>query len=272
MNRLSRFASRLRQPAYTGQNRCLPCTVVNGTIAVVAAAAVGTAVLSLTTAPLGVAAGLGTFGAAAVLIYFRGYLIPGTPTLTKRYFPERLLAAFGKTEPVPARTDGGFDQEAVLVEAGALEELPDGSDLRLVPEFRTEWYEEMDRVAAESDYGGLFRILNVEDGTISVDRHGDSLQAEVDGSFAGIWKSREAFVADVAGATVLSARAPDWTEFGAHDRHELLSGLRLFIDECPTCGVASELGSETVETCCDSRTVATLDCPDCGARLFESPG
>lgn len=266
-----RFASWIRQPAYTGRNRCLPCTVVNGAIAVIAGAAVGGAVLSVTTVALGGIAGLGTLAAGMVLIYFRGYLVPGTPTLTKRYFPQRLLAAFGKTETTATRADGGLDQEAVLVGAGALEELPDGSDLRLVPAFRTAWYEEMDRVAAESDYDGLFAILNVDDGTISVEQHGDSLQAEVDGSFAGIWKSREAFIADVGGAAVLSTQYPAWTEFGAHDRHELLSGLRLFIDECPTCGVAPELSSETVETCCDSRTVAALDCPDCDARLFESP-
>lgn len=78
---------RLRRPEYTGENRCLPCTVLNVALGVIAAAVVnrrdrrGAAV---------------TLIAAIGVIYLRGYLVPGTPTLTQRYLPDEVLAAFGK--------------------------------------------------------------------------------------------------------------------------------------------------------------------------------
>jgi len=83
---------RIREPAYTGENRCLPCTVVNVVLAVALTAA---------------AAVFGPVVAAAVLvasmgsIYYRGYLVPGTPELTERYLPDRVLRLFGKAPEAP---------------------------------------------------------------------------------------------------------------------------------------------------------------------------
>ncbi len=108
----------LRQPEYIGENRCTPCTVVNVCIAALLAVAVGVAF------PL---AGVVVFVLSLAAIYLRGYLVPGTPTLTKRYFPDRVLALFDKE---PASTDefvpaadaatghGGADSESPSVEAG----------------------------------------------------------------------------------------------------------------------------------------------------------
>ena len=70
--------------------------MLNAAIAVVAAALLGRR-----SRPAGGAALLAALG----LIYLRGYLVPGTPTLTRRYLPESVLAAFGKRsveEDVPA--------------------------------------------------------------------------------------------------------------------------------------------------------------------------
>ena len=83
---------RIRQPAYTGENRCLPCTVLNVAIAFLA---------TVLAAPLGPVAVAVVFAASMGSIYFRGYLIPGTPTLTKRYLPAPVLEAFGKEPPGP---------------------------------------------------------------------------------------------------------------------------------------------------------------------------
>jgi hypothetical protein len=68
----------LRQPEHTGEYRCTPCTVVNSVIAVVLAAAL--AVLWL---PAGVLA----LAVSLAANHLRGYLVPGTPELTRRYFP-----------------------------------------------------------------------------------------------------------------------------------------------------------------------------------------
>ncbi|ELY35984.1 hypothetical protein [Natronorubrum tibetense] len=91
----------LKQPEYTGENRCEPCTILNLAIAVV----VGSLVARKT--KLG---GLAAVGISIGLIYVRGYLVPGTPTLTKRYLPPEVLRWFGKeTEPELASGFGGVE-------------------------------------------------------------------------------------------------------------------------------------------------------------------
>jgi len=94
----------LKQPEYTGENRCMPCTGVNLLIAVVAAAVAGRRSRK---------AGAGVFIASVILIYVRGYLVPGTPTLTKRYLPDDVLQLFGKEPARPAQSGlgAGFDSD-----------------------------------------------------------------------------------------------------------------------------------------------------------------
>jgi hypothetical protein len=77
----------LGQPEYTGENRCLPCTALNLAVAVGVAVVVGRRRRAVAGAWLAV---------AVALIALRGYLVPGTPELTKRYLPDRVLAWFGK--------------------------------------------------------------------------------------------------------------------------------------------------------------------------------
>ncbi|MGZ0746876.1 hypothetical protein [Haloparvum sp. AD34] len=91
---------RYKNDAYTGPNRCTPCTVVN----VVLAAALGVG-LGAFAPPLGAGAFLVGLGS----IYFRGYLVPGTPELTKRYFPDWLLARFDKVDEPPVGAGGPVD-------------------------------------------------------------------------------------------------------------------------------------------------------------------
>lgn len=78
---------RLERPEYTGQNRCLPCTIVNLVIA---------AILGALAVRKSRIAGVFVTGASLAIIYLRGYLVPGTPTLTKRYLPATVLDWFGK--------------------------------------------------------------------------------------------------------------------------------------------------------------------------------
>lgn len=270
MSAVSGVFSRLKRPEYVGENRCVPCTVANVGIAAVGSIAVAAVIWTVVTPTAGLAAGGLCLVGCLAAIYLRGYLVPGTPELTRRYFPESLLGIFGKEPVIQDTNDGDIDQEAVLMGVGALELCDDGEDLCLVEEFQAAWYAEMERVEAESDYEGLLSIVSVDSGTVTVEEHGDRIQPQVDGRFAGVWKSRAALQADVAGAALLSARLNGWTDLDPHDRHALLAGLRLFVDECPNCGGTPALGAETVETCCASRDVTTLECPDCGARLFET--
>lgn len=90
------LAETLSQPEYTGENRCPPCTVVN----LVLAAVLGWS-LSRRSRPLGAIA----LGGSIALVYLRGYLVPGTPELTKRYLPPAVLRWFGK-DPGPSLATG----------------------------------------------------------------------------------------------------------------------------------------------------------------------
>lgn len=91
-----RLVEALHQPQYTGENRCGACTAINAIIA---------AILSAIVARKSKFAAVVTLGISAGLIYLRGYLIPGTPTLTKRYLPLSVLRLFGK-EPEPTANSG----------------------------------------------------------------------------------------------------------------------------------------------------------------------
>jgi hypothetical protein len=271
----------LRQPEYTGENRCTPCTIVNVVIAAVASAA-----LAIASPVVGVVA----FVAFAGIIYLRGYLVPGTPTLTKRYLPERVLAWFDKA-PAPGEeyalgvdADGDVDVEETLVGVGALEVCEDGSDLCLTPEFREAWRAHVDRLRGGDPPGGesadfdgaaeagaviLADVLDVRPERVSIATRGSAVDAEIDGGRIGRWESRAAFVADMAAERALEERTSDWSELPVEQRSHLLSSLRIFLERCPECGGRVAMEEETVESCCRSWEVVAGACRDCDARLFE---
>ena len=93
---------RLEQPEYTGENRCGACTAVNLLLAAALAALLGRRNRAL---------GLLAFVGGAALVYLRGYLVPGTPELTKAYLPPSVLALFGKDER-PASMDPSLARRA----------------------------------------------------------------------------------------------------------------------------------------------------------------
>jgi len=278
---MSGAVNRLRQPEYTGENRCLPCTVVNVLIAVALGGAVAGAGVATGNAGPGLAASVALVGLSLVAIYLRGYLVPGTPTLTKRYFPPWLLALFGK-DPADgfARVTGSdaeqtvpdaesLDPETVLVGVDALEECAAGEDLCLTEGFRAAWVDGIEQ-ARDADRATLLDVLGVP-GEAETEEFGDAFRLVVDGQEAGRWESRAAFLADLGAAHALKARYGGWSALSVRARGQLLSGLRLFIDTCPACEGTPEFGTETVESCCSTREVAAVACPDCGARLFETP-
>jgi hypothetical protein len=271
-----RGLSRLRQPEYTGENRCLPCTVVNSLIAVAAALALAVAGTVVVGPLAGAGAGVAVAGVSAGAIYLRGYLVPGTPKLTKQYFPPWLLALFGKApathEYEPVETDHGIDPEATLVAAGALEECADSEDLCLTDQFRQAWSDELDTLeGGEASRDQLLALLDVDTGEVEYEEFGRAFRARVNGQVVGKWESEAAFLADLAAARVFDERDPNRSGYPVEVRGQLLNGLRLFVDTCPSCGGKPQFGAETVESCCSSFEVAAVTCPDCEARLFESP-
>jgi hypothetical protein len=276
-----RYIESIQDPRYTGTNRCLPCTIVNAAIGILLAAIAAVESLYL--------AG-GVLGISAVAIGLRGYLIPGTPTLTKRYMPERVLRWFGKqptnterngrptgdasdldaeSNSPPSGDASDLDTEDVLLSANVLRVCDDGADLCLTERARKRWNAEID------SYDGvtaseLSLMLPGVDAHSSVDLTEDQTGVELtcDGTWVGHWPSEAALCADVTGSAVLDAHLSEWEEFNAQERAQLLTGLRLFVPKCPTTGSAVSMSDKTVPSCCSSRQVVALTCAE-GETILE---
>ena len=285
------FVGRLRRPEYTGENRCVPCTVVNVAIALVVSVAAG-----LLFTPLGVV----VLGASLAAIYLRGYLVPGTPELTKRYLPESVLRQFDKgpsedadlefedeldqvedpgidedyefetLEKIAHHEENEVDPEAFLLEVGATEPCEDVDDLCLTEEFR-EAFE-----AAIEPY---------RDGGVEVDRETyaamfDAEPDEVefpDRDYPAVvvrrrvrkWPSEAALATDVASHRALTELTDRWMDVPIEQRVEMLESLRAFHGACPFCGGRIALSEDTVESCCSAYQVRALGCVECGDPLIE---
>lgn len=267
MSVASGMLDRVRRPEYTGENRCVPCTATNVVIAAVAAAVVWV----LVPGALGLALGGALLVVSLVAIYLRGYLVPGTPWFTRTYFPDWLLAKFDK-HPAPTTTaEGDLDVEATLVEAGALEECADVEDLCLTDDFQAAWREEVEALRREdTSRADLGAILDVDPDALSFDVYGDAFSASRGGVRVGQWESKAAFRADLAAAKLLARRAGPWGGLDAEERGGLLTGLRLFVEQCPDCDGPVTVEEDVKRSCCRSFDVVAASCADCGARLFEA--
>lgn len=273
--------ARLRQPEYTGENRCIPCTVTNVAIAAVLSSGVGY---------LSVPAGVALFVVSLLAIWLRGYLVPGTPELTKRYFPDRLLAYFDKG----AASASGFDAEAVegdeeadatdheplrdvdpeslLLESGVVEPCAQEDDLCLVDEFETAWHDRMVALREEgADRAALAERLDVDAGDLRFEEHEAGFEAFADDRRLGQWESRAALLADLAAAAELPEYVDDWDRLAVGAKARVLGGLRVFLESCPECDGEVTAGTETVESCCRSHEVVAVGCAACDARLLEVP-
>lgn len=254
---------RLRKPEYTGQNRCIPCTAVNVALTVLL-----TALVAVESWTLAVGVGAGSLG----LIYFRGYLVPGTPALTKRFLPARVRAWFDK-DPMAA-PDGTFDPGSVLLQADLLVGTPDGADLRLDPAFAARWASRTQALleaGVDGEQTTLATILDVPADDLLIADGETGLSAHLDGQLLGSWTSRTAFFADMAGMELLAERVDEWDTLSVSMRSEVAGTLRLFAESCPRCGGYVELDEAVRESCCSTHEVVTAVCQACGTRLLELP-
>lgn len=256
----------LRQSEYTGDNRCIPCTSVN-----IAIAAAGSVLASkLTSRRLGSTAFITSLGT----IYLRGYLVPGTPTLTKRYFPKRVLRWFDKDTTMTPMTDETveIDPEQVLLDAGAVEPCREGTDLCLTADFQQAWRERIQSVRTHDlgeDHLASALDVSTTNDRITIEQQSDSFIAYTDDAVLGQWSSQAAVIADVAAATELSERITNWSDLAPAEIARVLMSLRIFIEQCPDCDGPVQVEQELVESCCRSYDVIASACQDCDARLFE---
>lgn len=255
---------RFKQSEYTGANRCIPCTVVNALIAVAVSLAI-----ALVTVPGAIAA----FVLFVALIYLRGYLVPYTPTLTKRYLPDRILRKFDKghaTSAVPTSDEGLVDVESFLYSLDVLTERESGNDLRLVPTFRDTWRQHMTALeAGTARRSAIASLLDVDRDKLAFQEFGSAVLVRYEGKQVGQWESEAALLADLAADSTLAEWDDRWPTIDVANRSRILNTLRMFLETCPDCGGPTRFGQETVESCCRSIDVVAVTCNDCHARLFE---
>lgn len=126
---------RLRQPAYTGENRCTPCTLLNVAIAAVLVVAATTLALSRTDRVGAAVVGTALAAVSGATIYLRGYLVPGTPRLTETVLPDRVHR---RLETRPSGVDDDASIDLALKGIGATRSADDerrsaGDDRRAAP-------------------------------------------------------------------------------------------------------------------------------------------
>lgn len=261
--------SALRRSAYTGENRCWPCTLVN---VVVLAAVCGALVFAWP--PLSVVVGV----AGVATIWLRGYLLPYTPRFAPQLVDRLPVDPFhsdGDREPGSLADPGEeTDGEAVLeslLEAGVLE--PAGEDLEVAAAFRDRWDEEMatlrDRETealadaaleatpaasdAEAVYQGGREYVVLSDGS-------DDVAAES-------WLRRPTAIAEVA-----AVRAQAGMGVPRDRRVAAANALCMFLSACPDCGGPVE--ELVAGGCCgpppttaDGEPRTAMVCTECGAHL-----
>ena len=238
---------RLRQPAYTGSNRCVPCTVLNGFIAVFVSILLGVFLYPHLGGVLVLLSVSVFLFVLLVIIWLRGYLLPGTPTLTKRYFPPWLLAIFGH---VP---DDPFDETVELPETDLLEPCNTDTQYRLVLSIVTEIEDIVALLDVEHDADRFLAQL----ADIATLEREETYRATSEGAIIHEWNSEAALLTDIAIAEVLEWHVPLWNDLSGSERLQLIVGLRLLYER-------GRMG--TTEACVSNRELRDA------MRAIEAPG
>lgn len=250
--------SKLQDEKHTGENRCLPCTITNSAIAIVGAAA-----LALVS-PL---AAVGFLFVAVAIIYLKGYLVPRTPTITRKYFPQALLAIFNKSQQP---TDQMLDVEQILREEDVAVIDDDKEDIRLVDSI-VESIRKRPLKSNPIKEGQIHDLLGPGNYTASVDRLNESAIAVKEGENISQWPSFMAIRNDLRVEPVLSTSLTGWDQYSPRERATFLRAVRSLLETCPVCQRSVTVTEETKESCCSSLTVLSVECEHCQERLVEVP-
>lgn len=280
----------MKHPEYTGENRCIPCTIVNVVIALVVAVAI--AWLTIEVAVVFFLLSIG-------VIYFRGYLIPGTPELTSRYLPESIHRRFDHHPAAQEYADGAeadededkppllrddFEFETVekvkyhkenkvnpeeyLLEAGVIEFVEELNDIRLTQEFIDQMDQRFDELdideVTEADIGQLYDHEADE----VTDENRDYPAYKV-GMMIRKWPSEPSLLSDLASEEVITDFADDWPEVPVEQRADMREMFRYLRDDCPFCGGQIIATEDTVRSCCGTWQVFAIKCDSCDHHFVE---
>lgn len=262
----------LRDPAYTGTNRCWPCTLLNVVVVTAVAGAVALVGIWIDLAATAAAVGVAIAAVGLALVALRGYVVPGTPRFAPRLV-EPLPVSFGHDPddtPVGADSDAlavAADPEALiarLVEADVV--VAEGDALRLADDVREDWEAAMATRrgrSADDLAGDLAEAVPFEAEVTALDGWFDVV-GEREASL-----SRPVAIAEVAAVDVLTDRGLDHDTAAA-----AATPMRTFAAVCPACG--GPVAETTLRNCCggpggvyaDPET-PVLACEDCETVVAE---
>ncbi|WP_158855492.1 hypothetical protein [Halorhabdus sp. CUG00001] len=260
----------LTEPAYTGENRCLPCTVVNTVLVGVAAALLYRRERTLTS--LAVAA------IGAGLVYLRGYVVPYTPKFAPRLVEAAPIPSsiFHDGTPTPgpeASTSLGDvedDGDAVLDELAAAGVVTVADDtVELTDAVDSSWHDEMQRLAALSDEELATEIER------TIPHITDAEPLDVEDQLWFVLGANDEYLSQLVAITELGAYRALESSLDDSLRLAGARSLRMFLSVCPVCG--SEIVPSTEANCCGAYADSgvppkdLLVCPECEQRVFEFP-
>jgi len=270
---------RVRQPQYTGDNRCWPCTITNATLLA------GVTGLLWLRGKRRTATALAVGGLAAIGL--RGYLVPYTPSFAPELTAKLPVDPFDHSEsetatgsladvggaaspdqdgPDEQPSPGGEEVLAQLGEAGVVEF--DGENVRLNESFRADWRREIE-VLRERDLEGLAAVADgLTPSTIDVTATRETVEPGIvlrseTGSPTHI--RRTYAIPELAATRALAGRVDDGVARAAG------RPLRSLLQTCPLC---DEELIVTDAKCCGETVPAggspaeKLMCPSCNERFF----
>ncbi len=246
----------IRQDEFTGENRCLPCTVVNLIISALLAGIIGYYSRGI---------GIIGFGLSALLIYLRGYLIPKTPYITQEYFPDSVLRAFGKSS-------GHADDkevEQLMEDLDILKPEDDADTSTLNPSFEKQWRQRLKDRKNKTSGKNIISQLFLPENEFEVKSDSEKMAAMANGQIVGRWPSKVSRVVDVISDRTLRDYAQRWEHLGPQTRLQILFALRKFVKVCPNCGGQITTQTIEVDSCCGPVPVIEAQCTDCSKLLFK---
>ncbi|QIQ75668.1 hypothetical protein GL213_03470 [Halogeometricum borinquense] len=249
----------IKDPEYTGKNRCTPCTLLNISITITISAVlwfVGPLIAIL----------FAVLGAARV--WQKGYLVPKTPGLTKKYLPTSFLRRFHSgaivSDDSTARSGGTMGSpsasfEDLLTEHDVVEPCSDSADLCLTAEAEQLWRDTLSNTN-ELSSELLRKLYPIVEGEYQVSNTGGTVYVTTGDTVIAHWISESAMLADLTGASVLERLLPMWNDIPKDQKGQLLISLRPFVPQCPRSGEAVEVSEKIVESCCSYSRELVLKC------------
>jgi hypothetical protein len=206
--------------------------------------------------------------------------VPGTPALTKRYLPVRVLELFDKHpaeengpdlevfDRVERHRENAVEPDDFLQDVGAIELCSDGEEFCFTDEFAASVERHCERVQDETTRrDAVADIFGVD--AADIDPRDRAYPAFKVGVRVRKWPSRAALTADLAVDRALRERTDRWDAVPADQRGEMLESLRGFFDACPECGGPVVFDESVVDSCCGRHQVKRFACQACADRLRE---